>query len=65
MSDDVKLGYIGLGNQGAFGRITFEILELQLHLLDQPFTAVGTRPKALVPHLRYHKLKMLDQGVGT
>jgi hypothetical protein len=38
-----------------------QLLELQLHLIDQPLAAFRARTELLTLHLLDHQLKMLDQ----
>jgi hypothetical protein len=52
-------GGLGLVLPGGCG----EFLKLQLQLIDQPLTALGTRTEHLALHLGDHQLQVLDYGL--
>src|SRR5580704_19281168 len=53
------------GPGGIFARSCGQLLELQLHLINQALAALGTRAKRLALHLSDHEMKMFDQRLGT
>ncbi len=42
-----------------------QLLELQLHLIDEPLAALGARTEHLALHLGDHQLQLLDQRLGA
>jgi hypothetical protein len=54
-----------LGRQLVLGAGRFQLLQLQLHLIDQPSPALAARPVKLAPHLLDRQAKMRDQSLRT